>query len=81
MEAKVGDRVSMDAKKVGQPPRVGVIASVTKGLSGLRYQVRWEDGHVTVIAPGAGIMTVVGRAKVKNGKAKTGKKKAKPRKR
>ncbi len=67
MEAKVGDRVSLDAKKVGQPRRVGVIRSVSKGLSGLRYSIRWEDGHETVIAPGPGILTVEGRG---NGKAK-----------
>ena len=58
MEAKVGDRVSLDAKKVGQPARTGVIKSVTKGLSGTRYQVQWDDGHESVIAPGAGILTI-----------------------
>lgn len=65
MEAKVGDRVSLDAKKVGQPTRNGVIQSVTKGLSGTRYQIRWDDGHESVISPGAGILTISGRG---NGK-------------
>jgi hypothetical protein len=68
VEAKVGDRVSIDAKKVGQPRRAGVIRSVAKGLSGSRYQVRWDDGQESVIAPGAGNLVIEGRA---NGKAKS----------
>lgn len=58
MEGKVGDRVLIDAKKVGQPRRAGVISGVSKGLSGLRYRIRWDDGSETVLAPGAGNMTV-----------------------
>ena len=70
MEAKVGDRVAIQAKKVGQPPRVGVVASVTKGLSGVRYQVRWEAGETSVISPGPGTLTVVGRTNGKKPAAK-----------
>lgn len=58
MEAKVGDRVSIDAKKVGQPRRTGVVSSVAKGLSGVRYGVRWDDGNETFLSPGGGILTV-----------------------
>lgn len=58
MEAKIGDRVSIDAKKVGQPKRTGVITNVSKGLSGIRYQVRWDDGHESVLSPGAGNLCV-----------------------
>jgi topoisomerase IA-like protein len=50
----------MDAKKVGQPRRSGVVSSVTQGLSGTRYQIRWDDGHESVIAPGAGILLIEG---------------------
>lgn len=79
MEAKVGDRVSIDAKKVGQPRRVGVIEGVTTGISGVRYTVRWEGGHQTVLSPGAGNLTVERRSRAKkssNGSKKkaTGKK-------
>lgn len=73
MEAKVGDRVSISAKKVGQPTRTGIIRSVSKGLSGARYQVRWDDGHETVLSPGAGNLTVEGRSKG-NGKRASAKK-------
>lgn len=81
MEAKVGDRVSFAAKKVGQPSRVGVVRTVTKGISGLRYQVRWDDGHESVIAPGAGSIVVDGKAKKTKAKAGPAKKKGAKRKR
>jgi hypothetical protein len=68
LEAHSGDRVSIDAKKVGQPRRTGVISAVTKGISGTRYRVRWDDGHESVLSPGAGNMLVEGRG---NGRAKT----------
>ncbi|MGH2760269.1 MAG: DUF1918 domain-containing protein [Actinomycetota bacterium] len=85
MEAKVGDRVSIDAKKVGQPRRVGVIEGVTTGISGVRYTVRWAEGHQTVLSPGAGNLTVERRSGAKkssNGsKKKAGAKKTTKRKR
>ncbi len=75
MEAKVGDRVSIDAKKVGQPRRGGVILDVTTGISGVRYTVRWDEGHQTVLSPGAGNLTVERKAK-KSGNGSSPKKKA-----
>jgi len=69
MEAKAGDRIAVDGKKVGQAKRLGVIIRVTKGLSGLRYSVEWDDGTSSIIAPSFGNLTI------KPGKAK---KKAKP---
>ena len=62
MEPKRGDRVSLDAKKVGQPRRSGVVRSVTQGISGVRCQIAWDDGSVSVIAPGAGVLLVEGRS-------------------
>jgi hypothetical protein len=88
MQAKVGDKVALDGRKLGQPRRTGVIRRVTKGLSGVRYQIAWDDGHESVIAPGAGNLTVEGRTtgnsrRKRNAKARTGtkakaKSKAKP---
>jgi hypothetical protein len=75
VEAKVGDRVSIDAKKVGQPRRVGVIEGVTTGISGVRYTVRWEGGHQSVLAPGAGNLTVERRSRAKAKKSSNGSKK------
>jgi hypothetical protein len=74
MQAKIGNRVSIDAKKVGQPRRIGVIRSVTKGISGIRYQIRWEDGHESMISPGAGNLTVESG----NGKSRSGSKTKRP---
>jgi hypothetical protein len=50
-----------------------VIESVTEGLSGVRYQVRWDDGHSSVLAPGAGNLTIDPRG---NGRARAAKVKA-----
>jgi hypothetical protein len=62
-EPKVGDRISLDAKKVGQPRRGGVVTDVRKGLSGVRLEIKWDDGTLSVLAPGAGVLLVEGRAK------------------
>lgn len=81
MEAKNGDRVSIDAKKVGQPKRTGVITKVNRGLSGIRYQVKWDDGHESVLSPGAGNLCVEangGNAKRAAGNSKRPKAKARP---
>jgi hypothetical protein len=71
MEAKAGDRVALDGKKVGQPKRTGLIKEVTKGLSGNRYHVSWDDGTSSIIAPNLGNLTVQAKkAKSSNGKNK-----------
>jgi hypothetical protein len=76
MEAKAGDRVALDGKKVGQAKRLGVIKHVTRGLSGVRYNIEWDDGTTSTIAPAFGNLTVqAGKAKKKSDKAK-----AKPKK-
>lgn len=79
MDAKVGDRVSLDAKKVGQPRRAGVIVNVAQGLSGARYEIAWEEGSTSILSPGAGTLIVEGKAKAK-AKAKGSKPKAKTKK-
>jgi len=77
MEAKAGDRIAVDGKKVGQAKRLGVIVRVAKGLSGLRYSVEWDDGTSSIIAPSFGNLTIeAGKAK-KKAKPKPGKKKPK----
>ena len=69
--AKIGDRISLDAKKVGQPRRTGVIAKISKGLTGERFEIRWDDETTSIIAPSAGTLLVEGPAKKgAKGKAK-----------
>jgi hypothetical protein len=77
MEPKSGDRVSLDAKKVGQSRRAGVVRSVTQGISGIRYEISWDDGSVSVIAPGAGILLVERGRSARSSSSKRSKPKAK----
>lgn len=82
MDAKVGDRISLDAKKVGQARRTGDVRALIQGISGVRYEIGWDDGSVSVISPGAGVLLVEGRsAKKATPKKKTAaKRKAAPKK-
>jgi hypothetical protein len=73
MEATTGDRVSLDAKKVGQARRGGVVLDVSQGVAGTRYQIRWDDGHESFITPGAGALIVEGSKKAKGSKKSSGK--------
>jgi hypothetical protein len=80
MDAKVGDRISLDAKKVGQARRTGSVRALVEGLSGVRYEIAWDDGSVSVISPGAGVLLVEKKAKAaakKKDKKKPAAKKAK----
>src|SRR4029078_3157634 len=62
-EPKVGDRISLDAKKVGQPRRGGGVRDVRQRVSGTRVEIEWDAGSRTVISPGAGALLVEGRSK------------------
>jgi Domain of unknown function (DUF1918) len=53
MKAEVGDRIVVEAEKVGQSTRAGVVEEVL-GPEPPRLRVRWDDGHSTVFAPAAG---------------------------
>ena len=76
MEAKAGDRISIDPKKVGQTRRYGVVASISIGLSGARYSVRWDDGTNTVFTPKFGNLIVEKRGRGSNAKKASPKKPA-----
>jgi hypothetical protein len=54
MEAKVGDRIVVESEMVGAPPREGEVLEVIEGDVGVRYRVRWEDGHETFFSPTGG---------------------------
>lgn len=56
---QVGDRVRVDARRVGQGTREGVVLSV----NGAMIRVRWQSGEESVFTPSAGSLTVVGRAR------------------
>jgi hypothetical protein len=54
MVAKAGDRIVVESEKVGQAAREGVILEVIEASYGVRYRVRWDDGHESTIRPSAG---------------------------
>jgi len=53
MKAEVGDRIVVEAEKVGQATRTGVVEEVLTP-DPLRVRVRWDDGRSTEFAPSAG---------------------------
>jgi hypothetical protein len=61
MRAHVGDRIVVESKKALQPSRSGVIEEVLQDEP-TRVRVRWEDGHISILAPSAGVATIVGAA-------------------
>jgi hypothetical protein len=54
MEFKVGERVTVEPKSMGKPPRRGVIEEVLRGEPHPRYRMRWDDGHESIYTPSAG---------------------------
>jgi hypothetical protein len=59
MTAKVGDRIVVESETVGQPIREGEILEVLEGEVGIRYRVRWEDGHETIFTPSGGSARII----------------------
>ena len=59
MAGKVGDRISLDSNKAGQARREGEILAVIESASGVRYEVRWADGHQSGIQPAAGSAQII----------------------
>jgi hypothetical protein len=58
--ATVGDRVHVASRKLGQPPREGVVT----GVSGTLLRIKWSTGEESTIVPGTGSVTVGGKARV-----------------
>ena len=63
MIAKVGDRIVIESQKVGTPVRAGDILEVIEASYGIRYRVRWNDGHESTIRPAAGTARTIPKAK------------------
>jgi hypothetical protein len=57
MQAEAGDRILVEAEKVGQSTRNGIIEEVL-AKDPPRYRVHWEDGHTTVFTPSAGAVRI-----------------------
>jgi hypothetical protein len=66
MNAKVGARIVVESETVGTPTREGEILEVIRGEVGVRYRVRWQDGHETLFTPSGGSARVIpGRRKAR----------------
>ncbi len=61
MAAKIGDRISIESERVGQPPREGEILEITESPIGVSYRVHWDDGHESSFRPHAGSARIVER--------------------
>ena len=69
MTVHVGDRISVESERAGQPPRAGTVEEVL-GEAPDRLRIRWDDGRSTVLVPSAGSARVeVGPARRKRGSA------------
>ena len=53
MKAEVGDRIVVEAEKVGQSARSGVVEEVLDPEQP-RLRVHWDDGHTSIVTPAAG---------------------------
>lgn len=59
MSGKTGDRIVVESETVGTPAREGEILEVIEGEVGVRYRIRWEDGHESVFTPGGGAARII----------------------
>ena len=62
---KVGDRVRVRSRKIGQVVREGVVTQVLGHL----LRVQWSTGEESTFTPGPGSLTVVGRSRSASKKA------------
>jgi Domain of unknown function (DUF1918) len=53
MIGRVGDTIVIESERVGGTVRKGVIERVIREQPP-RYEIRWEDGHTSILAPSAG---------------------------
>ena len=65
MIGRAGDRIVVESERVGQADREGEILEVIEASYGVRYRVRWDDGHESTIRPSAGSARIVSSSKRK----------------
>ena len=57
-EARIGDVVEIVGHRVGDAPRTGEIVEIVEGSARNHFRIRWEDGHESMLYPGADIAVV-----------------------
>ncbi len=55
MDVRQGDRLLIDANKLGQARRSGEVTRVAGDGTHQRMWVRWDDGHESLFMPGPGV--------------------------
>jgi len=60
MRAHAGDLIVVEAERITQSGRRGVIEAVLNEEPP-RFRVRWDDGHTTLFAPSAGAARIEAR--------------------
>jgi hypothetical protein len=55
--AKRGDRIVVEAGKVGKPGRSGLIEDVLQAEPP-RFLVRWDDGRLSTFSPSSGVARI-----------------------
>jgi hypothetical protein len=59
MDAKTGDRISVESERTGRGPRQGEIVEVLDAGGTVHYRVQWDDGHESTLFPSAGSVTII----------------------
>ena len=57
MKAHAGDRIVVESERATQPPRKGVVEEVI-AEDPPRLRVRWDDGHMSIVSPAAGAVSI-----------------------
>ena len=58
-EGKAGDRLLVEAERIGGHRREGEILEVLTGAGGVHYRVRWADGRESTFFPSAGSVKII----------------------
>lgn len=53
MQAQTGDRIVVESAAVDRPRRVGEVLDALGEANAPPYRVRWSDGVVSIVYPGA----------------------------
>ena len=57
-EGRLGDRITVESERTGRSAREGEIIEVLGSGEGTHFRVRWDDGHESILFPGAGAISI-----------------------
>jgi Domain of unknown function (DUF1918) len=59
MAGTAGSRIIVESERVGQVEREGEILEIVESGISVRYRVRWDDGHESVLTPSGGAVRIL----------------------